>query len=60
MDGLQIFSDIGDMQKINRITVLRVLHEHSPPCPGSDLAEEIRASAPTITRIVKELIDEGS
>jgi len=58
VDGLQIFSDIGDMQKINRITVLRVLHEHSP-LSRLDLAEKSGLSAPTITRIVKELIDEG-
>lgn len=58
MDGLQIFSDIGDMQKINRITVLRVLREHSP-LSRIELAEKSGLSAPTITRIVKELIDEG-
>lgn len=55
---LRTVSDMKRMQETNRVTVLRVLLDRAPLSRVA-LAKETHLSTPTISRIVKELIQEG-
>lgn len=55
---LRTISDMKRMQETNRVTVLRVLLQQAPMSRVA-LAKETALSTPTITRIIKELMQEN-
>lgn len=52
------FNSMKEMQETNRTTVLRVLFAHDSPMTRGEIVQKTGLSAPTITRIVKELLRE--
>lgn len=57
MDFPRTFNSMKEMQETNRTTILRAFFAHSPTS-RSEIAEKTGLSLPTISRIVKELIQE--
>lgn len=52
-------NSLKEMQETNRTAVLRVLFSSEAPLTRGEIAEKSGLSAPTITRLVRDLLNEG-